>query len=181
MDMQSGSSAETLLHTRRFDVQRIQWVSKDNQVHPRDIVRHPGSVTILPMVDEDHVCLIRNYRAAVDKTLFELPAGTRDQDGEEPIATAHRELIEETGYRAGKMEPLHAFFLSPGFLDERMFLFVATQLTAGATAREPGEQIENAVVPWNEALRMVTDGDIEDAKTIIGLLLYDQVRRGCSE
>ncbi len=177
MDNQPNLPTETLLHTRRFDVQRIHWISEDKQIHPRDVVRHPGSVAILPMVDDGHVCLIRNFRAAVDKTLFELPAGTRDQPGEEPIATAHRELIEETGYRAEKMEPLHAFFLSPGVLDERMFLFVATQLTAGKPAREPGEQIENSLVPWNEALRMVVDGDIEDAKTILGLLLYDQVRR----
>ncbi len=128
------------------------------------------------MVDDSNVCLIRNRRIAVDKTLIELPAGTREPD-EEPIVTAERELIEETGYRAGRIEPLTEFFVSPGILDERMLLYVATDLTPGPTAREAGEEIENLIVPFEEAIKMVFDGRIEDAKTMVGLLYYQRLRK----
>ncbi len=166
-----------LLTTKRFRVETASHQTDDGQVHRREVVRHPGAVTILPMVDLQHVCLIKNYRVAVARTLIELPAGTLEPN-EEPAATAERELIEETGYRAGEMEHLHSFFLSPGILDERMHLYVATELTPGQAAREPGEEIENLVVPWDQAIRMVVDGQIEDAKTICGLLFYAQRMSG---
>ena len=89
---------------------------------------------------------------------------------------AQRELAEETGYRARHWEKLHEFFLSPGVLDERMHLFLARVLELGTPAREANEQIENLVLPWSEAMRMVADGRIHDAKTLIALLLYDRLR-----
>ncbi len=162
-----------LLTAKRFRVEMASHQSADGQVHQREVVRHPGAVTILPMVDSQHVCLIKNYRVAVAQTLIELPAGTLEP-GETPLATAARELIEETGFRAGRVDHLHSFFLSPGILDERMHLYVATDLTPGRAAREPGEEIENLVVSWDEALEMVMDGRIEDAKTIAGLLFFDR-------
>ena len=141
----------------------------------RSIVQHPGAVTILPLVDQERVCLIRNYRIAVGQTLIELPAGTL-RKGEDPALAARRELIEETGYRADTLTPLCDFFMSPGILDERMHLFVAAGLAPGEPAREPGEQIDNLLLPWDEALRMVRDGAIQDAKTIVALLYYNMVR-----
>ncbi len=132
-------------------------------------------MTIVPMVDAQHVCLIRNYRLAVGATLIELPAGTLEP-GEDPAATARRELTEETGYRADQLEHLCSFFLSPGILDERMYVYVATGLTAGQPAREACEEIENHVVCWEEALTMIAEGRIEDAKTIASLLIYDRRR-----
>ncbi len=164
-----------LLTASRFRVESIERTAPDGSVRRREVVRHPGAVTILPLVDAEHVCLIRNYRVSVQRTLIELPAGTLEPN-EDPATTAERELIEETGYRAGRIEKLHEFFLSPGILDERMHLYLATDLTAGETAREPGEEIENLVVNWTTALEWVRRGQIEDAKTIVGLLLYQSLR-----
>ena len=169
-------SGDWLLETRRFRVERVRHRHGDGTQRQREVVRHPGAVTILPLVDAGHVCLIRNHRVAVGQTLIELPAGTRDRPGEPSIETARRELLEETGYRAGQLKPLHAFYLSPGILDERMALFLATELVAGPAEREPGEEIENLITPWETALEMVVDGRIQDAKTIAGLLLYDHIR-----
>jgi ADP-ribose pyrophosphatase len=113
---------------------------------------------------------------AVNQTLIELPAGTLEPP-EPPGKTAERELIEETGYRAQQIEFLHAFFLSPGILDEKMYLYLATGLTAGETAREEGEEIENWLVQWEEAIAMIFRGEIQDAKTIVGLLWVDRMQR----
>lgn len=164
-----------LLTTPRFRVETATRRSPDGTIRQREIVRHPGAVTILPWVDDQHVCLIRNYRLAVGQCLVELPAGTLEA-GEDPQETARRELEEETGYRAASLRRVHSFFLSPGIMDEQMHLFVATELVAGDPRREPGEEIENLVVPWEQALAMVREGQIEDAKTIVGLLLYHSLR-----
>ncbi len=164
-----------ILAARRFRVVRIRERIGERETS-REVVRHPGAVTILPVFDDGRVCLIRNYRVAVDEELIELPAGTLEPD-EDPRTTAERELIEETGYRAAKWEKLHEFFLSPGILDERMHVYVATQLTGGSPARELGEQIENLIVPFDEAMQMVEDGRIHDAKTMVALLLYGRRQR----
>jgi ADP-ribose pyrophosphatase len=168
-------STRTLLVTSRFRVEEIAQPLPDGGEMKRVVVRHPGAVTIIPMIDADHVCLIRNYRVAVGETLIELPAGTLEP-GEPPERTAERELIEETGFRAAQMTKLHSFFLSPGVIDERMHLFLAEGLVAVGTAREPGEQIENLAVPWSQAIEMVLAGDIHDAKTMVGLLYYQRIR-----
>lgn len=165
-----------LLAAARFRVVEIEQHLEDGSTHTRQVVRHPGAVVILPLVDGEHVCLIRSFRPAVNDTLLELPAGTLEPP-DSPLETAHRELREETGYVAREMKPLHTFFLSPGILDERMHAFVASDLTLHDPEREPGELIENKVVAWSEAMRMLRDGEIRDAKTITTLLLYDQQRR----
>ena len=168
-------ASEPLLVTSRFSVVEVDRQSPDGQIRSRVVVRHPGAVTIIPMVDDDRVCLIRNFRVAVNQPLIELPAGTLEPP-EPPEQAAERELREETGYRAGALRELHGFYLSPGILDERMHLFVATDLEEVGAAREPGEEIENLVVSWQEALQLVESREIQDAKTIVGLLLYDRLR-----
>ncbi len=168
---------QELLATRRFRVVRQTQRGPDGKPHVKETVQHPGAVAILPLLDHDQVCLIRNYLVAVDRTLIELPAGTLEPN-EDPAVTAGRELIEETGYRAGRIEKLREFTMSPGILNERMYLFLARDLQPGHTALEPGETIESLVVSWAEAMQMVFDGTIEDAKTLVGLLYYDQVRNG---
>ena len=167
---------ERLLETPVFYVERIHYSTRAGGDRTRSVVRHPGAVAIVPMVDQDHVCLIRNFRPSVNRTLIEIPAGTLEP-GESVEQTARRELLEETGYKAGYWQPLHALFLSPGILDERMHLFLAEDLHEVGAAREPGEEIENLIVPFHDALQMVYRGEIEDAKTIVGLLLYAQQRR----
>jgi ADP-ribose pyrophosphatase len=167
---------KVLLEARRFQVVQLSHRAADGSVHTHEVIKHPGSIVILPIVGPDRVCLIQNYRVAVGKTLWELPAGTLEP-GEDPAQCAHRELIEETGYRAGKMEKLCEFFVSPGILHEKMHLFLATNLEAGGAAPESGEEIQTHVMSFDEALRMVDTGQLHDAKSLIGLLLYDR-RRG---
>jgi ADP-ribose pyrophosphatase len=169
-------ASEVLLETRRFRVVRRRRQLPDGSWHGRETVDHPGAAVILPLLDDDRVCLIRNYRIAVDHELIELPAGTIDPP-EEPLDTAHRELLEETGYFAGKLEKVHEYWVSPGILRECMHFFVARELTPGPPRPEHGEEIKAFVVPLSEALAMIDDQRIRDAKTIAGLLLYDRLRR----
>lgn len=142
----------------------------------RQVILHPGAVVIVPLLAGDRICLIRNERVAVGKTLIELPAGTIDPP-EEPAATAVRELREETGFTATQWRELPGFYMSPGILRERMHVFVAEGLNEGAPARESGENIDNLIVAWDESLAMVDRGEIEDAKTICALLAWERRRR----
>ncbi len=161
---------KTVFEGVRFNVERV-WQGE----RPRDIMRHPGAAVILPLVDDEHVCLIKNYRIAVEETLLELPAGTLEPD-EAPEITAGRELEEETGYRADNIELLSVYYPSPGVMDEKMYMYIATGLTMHQPAREEGEEIENHVVTLSEAKEMVRDGRIADGKTIAALLFYFQFR-----
>jgi ADP-ribose pyrophosphatase len=167
---------ELLLTTTKFRVVRTSVRSQSGQLKEREIIRHPGACVIVPLLDDGRVCLIRNWRIAVAKTLIELPAGTLEPP-EPPEVTAARELTEETGFRAAHLVLLHAFYLSPGILDERMHLYLATGLTPGPPQREAGEEIENLLLPWGEAMQQVWNGQIEDAKTLVGLMWVDRLRR----
>ena len=165
--------SEQILKSRIFSVERLTYATASGQAMQRDVVRHPGSVAIVPILNDGRVCLIKNRRVSVEKTLIEIPAGTMEPP-EPALACARRELIEETGYHAGSLKKLASFFPAPGILDEEMHLFLATDLSAGEPAREAGEQIENYVVDLNEAKKMVFNGEIRDAKTIVGLLMLTQ-------
>jgi ADP-ribose pyrophosphatase len=141
----------------------------------REVVVHRGAVALVPMVDPDHVCLVRNARYAVGKTLIEVPAGTIDP-GETPDSTAPRELAEETGYRAGRLTRVAEWWVSPGVFTERMYLYLCEDLTPGPTEHQPDEHLEPMVVAWDEAVAMALDGRIEDAKSMLAILLCDQRR-----
>jgi ADP-ribose pyrophosphatase len=166
--------ARTIVHKgRKIQVAVEESLGAGGKLVTRDVVIHPGAVAILPLLDGGRVCLLRNHRPAVGETLWEVPAGTLEPD--EPFEQgAHRELAEETGYRAGRMSKLHAFFPSPGVLSERTHLFVAEDLTPGEMQPEPDEAIEPAVVPWGQALAWCLDGTIRDAKTLVAVLLWQQ-------
>lgn len=148
----------------------------DGTTADREVVLHRGAVALVPLVDPDHVCLIRSTRYAVDRTLLEVPAGTLDP-GESPDQAAARELQEETGFEAGQITPVACWFVSPGVMTERMSLYLCRDLRPGPTQHQADEQIEPVIVPWDEALQMVRDGRIEDAKTMLSLLLCDPLRR----
>lgn len=171
-----AESRRLLLSTPRFDVVEVDQPTAGGGVRPRQIIVHPGAVLIIPLVEPDRVCLIRNERVAVGQRLIELPAGTIESPCD-PSETARRELQEETGFTAAAWRELPGFYMSPGILRERMHVFVAQQLTPGEPAREAGENIDNLIVPWDEAIAMAERGDIEDAKTICGLLMWDRLRR----
>ncbi len=141
----------------------------------KEVILHPGAAVMIPFVDRERICMVRNHRVSIDQTLLELPAGTLDRD-EPPEATARRELEEETGYRAGSCRKVGEFYPSPGVLAELMHLFVLEELTPGVARPEPGEQVEPVLVPWSEAVRMALDGRIKDGKTLLGLLLWDRLR-----
>jgi len=168
-----------LLVTRRFSVVRVDEVCADGSRRDREVIRHPGSVVVVPLLAADAVCLVEVVRVAVGRTLLELPAGTLDRE-ETLAAAAARELAEETGYRAGRIAAAGSFWMSPGILRERMHLFVADELVPGPQALEPGEQIRTRTVAWREAVAMCLDGRIDDAKTIAGILLVDARRRAAA-
>jgi ADP-ribose diphosphatase len=139
----------------------------------RVVVRHPGAVVIVP-VDGDGALLVRQFRAALATDILEVPAGKRDVDGEPPEATAHRELEEEVGHRAGRMVKLAEFYNTPGFSDEYTHLYAALDLEdLGATKRQGPEEQAMTVerVPFAAVDGLIASGEICDAKSIIGLLL----------
>lgn len=164
-----------LFQASRYRVEQVIQTTPDGVEHIREIVRHPGAVVILPLLDDGRICFVRNYRVAVDQTLIELPAGTLEPD-EDTAVTAERELAEETGYRAGRIEHLLTFCMSPGILDEQMHLYLAEQLRPGPMALEAGEDIQPLLCTWSDALGMIGRAEIHDAKTLVALMYYRMFR-----
>ena len=140
----------------------------------REIVRHPGSCAAVALHGTD-ILLVRQLRDAVGERLLEIPAGTRDVPDEEAAACAAREVREETGHRVARIEPLGWVYASPGFLDERVDLFLADVEPEEGAAAEEG--IEVVRIPLAEAVHMATSGEIRDAKSVVGILLT-AARRG---
>jgi ADP-ribose pyrophosphatase len=160
------------------------WVTTDQVLEPtgvrgrRDIVRHTGSVVILAVDDthsEPHVLLVRQYRHAAQQYLWELCAGRMDK-GENELTAAKRELLEETGYSAGRWKRILKFYASPGFVAETMSIYLATSLRPGIAQPEEDEVIQIKFFPLSAAVRMVMAGRIHDGKTISGILWLNQDR-----
>ncbi len=154
---------------KKIEVREDRIVQANGKEHTVELVVHPGAVCIVARPTPKEVLLIRQYRHATGKELLELPAGTLNP-GEDPRDCAFRELEEETGYRAGEMTERARFFTTPGFTTEFMYLYEASQLVKTQTNFDEDEAIELDIVPSTQALQMIDDGRIQDAKSILGLL-----------
>lgn len=145
----------------------------DGETFERDVVRHPGAVAIVPLLDDGRVVLVRQYRAALDRWMLEIPAGVRDVAGEPPEQTAARELAEEVGRRAGQLDPLCAFHTSAGWCDELVWIYLATDVGADTTSRQGIEEQHMTVeeVGLDQVDELIATGELTDAKSIIGLTL----------
>ncbi len=166
-------TATKVFEGKRFDVVTTELPNRDpaSGMFRKDVVVHPGAVVILPLLNERTIVMIRNDRSAVGQLLWELPAGTLDS-GEPPEQTAGRELIEEAGYRASGMNLLTTFFSSPGICTEQMWAYLATDLEAVGQQLEASEKITVEVMPLEQSIAMIRDGEIRDGKTIATLLYY---------
>jgi ADP-ribose pyrophosphatase len=147
----------------------------------RDVVRHNGSIVILAIDDSKSkrdplIVMEVQYRHAAKEYLLEVPAG-KLEEGEDPLAGAKRELLEETGFRAARWRKMVRYFASPGFLGEWMQVFIAEGLTLGEAQPEYDEQLEIEMIPLSKLLSMIEEGKLHDGKTLISVMLYDRLRR----
>lgn len=167
-------SERTVFSGSLISVAQATFEGPDGSTFERDVVRHPGAVDVVPVLDDGHtVVMVRQYRAAVERDVLEIPAGKRDVDGEPPEVTAARELEEEIGMRAGRIELLARFLNSPGFCDEESYVYLARDLTP-ATASAQGEEEQHMTVEHlslHDVPRLIRAGELVDAKTVIGLCL----------
>lgn len=154
----------------RIRVEKVTLHGRDGSTKDRLVIRHPGAVVLLPILDDGRIVLIRNRRFTIDRELLELPAGTLE--GDDPMEAARRELIEETGYRCGRIEALGWFYASPGICDEVMHAFVARDLEPGEQALEPTEEIEVVTMTPDEVDAAIANGELVDGKTLATLLLW---------
>lgn len=150
----------------RIDEVRLQ----NNKKSKREIVEHRGATAIVPIDSENNIIMVTQYRKAVEKTLLEIPAGTLE-DGEDPLECAKRELVEEIGFGAKEFLHLISFYSTPGFTTEKLHLYMAKNLYKKEGIPDEDEFIQVKKVPLDEAFNMVMKGEIEDAKSIIGILL----------
>jgi len=166
-------SSETVFEGRVVTLRVDQVRLPSGRISRREVVAHPGAVAIIPMLPDGRVVLVRQYRQAAGQVLLEIPAGTLEP-GEAPEACAHRELVEETGYRAERLLPLFASYLAPGYSSELLHVFLADGLAAATARPDLDEQIETVEVSITEAVSWVLSGQIQDAKTICGVLLAER-------
>ncbi|PWU00307.1 MAG: NUDIX hydrolase [Terriglobia bacterium] len=169
-------SSKEVYKCKLFRVTEDRAVDEKNDFEiDRSVVRHVGSAVMMAVDDKKRILLVRQYRLPAEKNLWELPAGRLDP-GEKPLQAARRELAEETGYRARNWEKLASFWVSPGYVQERMTIFLATGLTEGKATPMDDERIEAGWFTRKELAAMIHSGRIEDAKTMIGFLLWERRR-----
>lgn len=160
-----------------INVNRATVILPNGKQATRDIVRHPGASVVLPITDSGELLLVRQYRKPCEMISLELPAGKLDE-GESPETCAARELREETGYVAGNLQKVLNIHSTPGFSDELLHMYVATQLTEGFSCPDEDEFISCRKYTIGECIQMVQNGQITDAKTIIGIYLADRITKG---
>lgn len=162
--------SETLLKGRAFAIRRDLMKTPDGRETKFDIIEHGGSVVIVPLDADGNLLFVRQYRHAAGADLLELPAGTLDE-GEPPQVCAAREIREETGFAAGKLEKLGDFYLAPGYSTEFMTVFLATDLTHDPLEADADEFLSLERIPLAEAFKMAEQGKMPDAKSLAALLL----------
>ena len=163
------TSSEEIYEGKVFDI-RIDEIRDGDVEYKREIVVHKGSAVVIPVFEDGTAALVRQYRHAAGKYLLEVCAGTLNE-GEDPETGAIRELEEEIGVTAAKIEKLTEFYVSPGFLTEKMFVFLATELTEVGQKLEEDELLTIERHPFPELIEMIRNGEIEDAKTMVGIML----------
>jgi ADP-ribose pyrophosphatase len=164
-------SSQIVYEGRVFGIRRDEVIEPSGVRTTREVVTHPGSVVVLPVLPDGRILMIRQYRHAARQYLWELVAGRIDE-GETPVQAAERELIEETGYRATKFRIFLDIFPTPGFLEERMFLLLAEGLRPGKAAPEDDEKIISRAYNHKQLEEMIRTGKLRDAKSIAGILYY---------
>ena len=162
-------SGETIFEGKVFTVQRDRVRLPDGREAEREVIRHPGGVGVLALDAENRIIMVKQYRYAIRKVLLEIPAGRREPD-EDPLQTGLRELREETGYRAARIEPLGEMISTGGYDSEQITLFLARGLTPGETDFDDGEFVETVLIPFDEAVQKVMSGEIIDGKTAFAIL-----------
>jgi len=140
----------------------------DGRESTREIIEHAGAVAIVALDKEGQIIMVRQYRKPVEQVLLEIPAGTMEE-GEDPLLCAQRELREETGYTAGSWQKILSYYSAPGFTDELLHLYLATDLSDGETQPDEDEFVETAILPLEQAYQLIFDGQIIDGKSIIGI------------
>src|SRR4029077_7989519 len=169
--------SEIIYAGKAFGVRRDELIEPTGVRTIREVVTHPGSVVVLPVLPDGRIVMVRQYRHATRQYLWELVAG-RMERGENPKTGAQRELIEETGYRAKKFTVFLDFFPTPGFLEERMYLLLAEGVTPGEAEPEEDEKIEVKAYTPRELEAMIRAGKLHDAKSVAGILYYLQFLAG---
>jgi len=171
--------SENVFESRVFKV-RVDTVSEGGKTRRIDIVEHPVSYTVIARPRPDQVLLVRQYRHATSRYLWELPAGSAEP-GEDALEGVRRELREETGYLATAVREVLSTYMTPGYCTECMRYFVADGLTSGPTQFDEDEDIETKAVALEDALQMIRNGEIVDAKTVVGLLYFERFTRRCEQ
>ncbi|WP_144460304.1 NUDIX domain-containing protein [Siminovitchia fortis] len=163
-------STETIFEGKIISVQVDEVELPNGKLSKREIVRHPGAVALIALTDENKIVMVEQYRKPLERSLLEIPAG-KLEPGEKPAATAERELEEETGYRAGKMEYISSFYTSPGFADEIIHLYLATGLEKVENPADGDEDefVELFELTLEEALECMRNERIYDAKTLFAV------------
>ncbi len=177
MKMERTIDKKLIYKGKIIDLEVLDVELPDGNRSKREIVLHRGASAIIPIDQDGNIVMVRQYRKPVEKELLEIPAGTLEE-GEDPLHCAKRELIEEIGYGAKSFEPLVSFYSTPGFTTEKLFLYIARELYKEEGEADFDEFIEVEKVKLEDAFSMVMDGKIEDAKSIIGILLAYQRLKG---
>ena len=169
-------NSKLIYRAQIFDLRSVSMKAPDGHRFRHEVIHHPGAAVIVPVLEGEKFVLVKQYRTAVKKAIWEFPAGTLEA-GEVPLACAKREIAEETGFKAKRWQKLVSFYPAPGISTEFMHIFLASQLVPAEMSLDRDEFIERHIVSFKRLQKMILSGTIIDAKTMIGFFYYCQKRR----